>query len=82
MDKTLLIKIDNYKAVKDSQGNDVNVCFSFSVPYGIPYEITFAALDEIKADLLEMQTISNKPAEPVAEAVAVEPEAITPEIVS
>lgn len=67
MNKRLTIQIDNVKSIKDSQDNDVNVIFSLTLPWGAPYDLTFSALDEIVAELKEMQRISDEQAKEAQE---------------
>lgn len=59
MNKRLQVVIEHYKTLKDAEQREVEVVFSLSVPYGVPYDLAFAALDEMLAELKEMQKIND-----------------------
>lgn len=66
MNKRLTIQIDNIKVVKDSEGKDVPAVFGLTLPYGVPYELAYEALDEMIKELKEMDAASKKPVPEVA----------------
>ena len=74
MEKRLSIQVDNIKLVKSSDGKDVPVVFSLSLPYGVPYALVHEAVAEIAAEIKAMDELAaQKAAKPMEE--------IKPEIV-
>lgn len=78
MNAKLLIQLDSFKSIKDSEGKDINVCFSLSVPYGVPYDLAFSALDDLKQQLVDMQKLNDENKKQIE---ATEVDSINPEIV-
>jgi len=54
MDKRLQIQVDNKKVVKNSEGVDVEVLFSMTLPYGVPFALAAEALSELMAEFERM----------------------------
>ena len=74
MEKRLSIQVDNIKLIKSSDGVDVPVVFSLSLPYGVPYALVHEAIAEIAAEVKAMDELA-------AQKAAKSMEVIKPEIV-
>lgn len=57
MERKLLVQVDNKKTIKNSEGHDVEITFSMSIPYGIPFALAAEALNEL---MKEFETMANE----------------------
>lgn len=51
MDKRLQIVMETTRMVKNSEGNEVDLLFSLSLPYGIPFDLAKDVLSEFCAEI-------------------------------